>query len=123
MKYRDEDYIHLRLVSNPESDHGFELVDAATGRPVANVANVQVERGFKQEPPFYMVPQKVTVALLGIPVDLSFPDWETFAKARQAAHERDRAAAAAAAKATAPAEIRPAPPAASDAVPLPPAAG
>ncbi len=82
MPYATDEYIGLRLVTNPDSDHGFEVVDALTGRPVAGVSDIKVERGFSQTPPYSPGPQKVTITLIGIPVDLNFPDWATFVAAR-----------------------------------------
>ncbi len=93
MQYRPEDFIHLRLVTNPDSDFGFDVIDAATGRPVAGIIDVAVQRGVRQEPPYNPTPQKVTVTFAGIPVDLNFPDWTTFVRQRQAAHDQARLAA------------------------------
>lgn len=109
MQYHRDDYLHLRLVTNPDSDFGFEVIDAESGRPVAGIIDVAVQRGVKQEPPFHPTPQKVTVTFAGIPVDLNFPDWATFARERQAAHERARQAAQPAAQIPAPPPAEPAP--------------
>jgi hypothetical protein len=90
VNYRKEDYLHLQLVSNPESDFGFEVIESGSGRPIAGIVAVNVDRGIDQKPPYQLTPQKVTVTFVGIPVELSFPDWATFAARRQAAHERIR---------------------------------
>ena len=45
---------------------GFEVIDAESGRPVAGIIDVAVQRGVKQEPPFHPTPQKVTVTFAGI---------------------------------------------------------
>lgn len=95
MRFRKEDYIHLRVVSNPEADFGFDVVDAATGRPLAGISNLVFERGINQMP-VYHKPHEVRLTLVGIPVELNTPDWETFARHRAAAQEREQREAEAA---------------------------
>lgn len=93
MQYKPEDYIHLELVSNPESDLGFELVERTTGRPVAGIGRIGFERGVNLVP-LYHKPHEVTVTLTGIPIMLNVPEWDTFVAARSAANDRTKREAA-----------------------------
>lgn len=91
MRYRKEDYTSLRLVPNPDNDCGFDVIDAATGRPVSGIVEVKVTKGVGTSDVRTQPPQKVEITLLGIPVDMSLPDWGTYYHAKmsqQVARER-----------------------------------
>jgi hypothetical protein len=93
MLFQPSDYIKLKLVSNPDSDHGFDVIDLSSGRPIAGIVEVKVSKAVMRPDRPAESSQRVEIVLTGIPVDFNMPDWQAFVQHRAAVHQQLAAAA------------------------------
>lgn len=82
MSYRPDEYVRpaLRVISAPDTECGFDVIDDASGRPLAGITRVTVAKSCGG-------PQEVTLTFLGIPVDLALPHWEAVVARREAVRQ------------------------------------